>query len=188
MPRGARIKGRTSSIRNAFVAAIVPSAAPSVGEIARVLDIFGLEPEALRCSYCGGVATEWDHLRPLVSAGMPTGYPSSIRNLVPSCGKCNQSKGNKDWREWMRSGARWSPASRGISGLEERERRLAAFEDWAKCERVDVNKLAAPETWKRYYGLLDEILTRMGKADALAAAIAGRVRAPGRARSARAGS
>ena len=72
MPSGLRIRGRASSIRNVFVAAIVPVAAPSAEEIRQVLDIFGLEPHALLCSYCGERATEWDHLRPLVLAGRPT--------------------------------------------------------------------------------------------------------------------
>lgn len=174
-------------MRNVFVAAVVPSIVPGVEEIARVLEIFGLRPGHLRCSYCGGAATEWDHLRPLVAGGRPTGYPSSIKNLVPSCGRCNQSKGNKDWRAWIRSQARWSPASRGTPGLAERERRLAAFEAWAECEPVDMAGLAAAETWERYYGMLDEILAKMGQADALACKISGRAQAAERGLSARAG-
>jgi hypothetical protein len=51
----------------------------------------------------------WDHLRPLVKNKLPTGYISEIRNLVPSCGPCNQSKGASDWRAWMRGKARGSP-------------------------------------------------------------------------------
>jgi len=36
----------------------------------------------------------------------PTGYISEIRNLVSSCGPCNQSKGARDWRAWMTGKAR----------------------------------------------------------------------------------
>src|SRR5579864_1934320 len=97
MPGGFTITGRSTSIRNVFVAAIVPVVRPKVDEIRTVLEILGLNPKDLRCSYCGDAATEWDHLRPLVKHGKPTGYPSSIQNLVPSCGKCNQSKGKSDW-------------------------------------------------------------------------------------------
>src|SRR5947209_1676947 len=90
MPGGFTITGRTTSIRNVFVAAIIPVVRPSIDEIRRALEILELNPCDLRCSYCSDQATEWDHLRPLVKDGKPTGYPSSIRNLVPSCGKCNQ--------------------------------------------------------------------------------------------------
>ena len=48
-----------------------------------------------------------DHLRPLVKDKEPTGYISEIHNLVPSCGKCNQSKGNKEWKAWMRRDPRF---------------------------------------------------------------------------------
>jgi endonuclease I len=58
--------------------------------------------------------------RPLVVDKKPTGYISEIQNLVPSCGKCNQSKGNKNWKLWITSEAKLSPASRGISNIENR--------------------------------------------------------------------
>ncbi len=177
MPSGLRISGRASSIRNVFVAAIVPVAAPSAEEIRQVLDIFGLEPHALLCSYCGERATEWDHLRPLVLAGRPTGFPSSIRNLVPACGKCNQSKGNKDWRSWIRGGAKWSPITRGKQGIEERVRRLEAFEAWARCEPVNIASLVPSAAWDGYWRLLDEVLAKMTEADAAAAEIARATRA-----------
>jgi endonuclease I len=44
----------------------------------------------------------------------PTGYISEIHNLVPACGKCNQSKGNKEWRQWMLSDATLSPKTKGF--------------------------------------------------------------------------
>jgi hypothetical protein len=66
MPSGSTVTGRASSIRNVFVAAIVPLVRPSTDEIRQVLEILGLEPTRLKCSYCGDPATEWDHLRPLV--------------------------------------------------------------------------------------------------------------------------
>lgn len=94
MPSGITITGRASSIRNVFVAAIIPVTPPSAADVAKVLEILALRPDELHCAYCGDNATEWDHLRPLVKEGKPTGYPSSIRNLVPACGKCNSRKGN----------------------------------------------------------------------------------------------
>jgi hypothetical protein len=134
MPSGTTITGRASSIRNVFVAAIVSVIPPSADEIRQVLTILETTPADLECAYCGSRATEWDHLRPLVSNGRPTGYITSIRNLVPSCGKCNQSKGKSDWKSWMMGNAKLSPKSRGIANLETRISRLLRYEKWAQCE------------------------------------------------------
>ena len=50
-----------------------------------------------------------------VNGIVPARYPSE-----PACGKCNQSKGNTDWRSWMLGEAKLSPKSRGIADLNER--------------------------------------------------------------------
>ena len=107
----------TSVDRNAWFVRMSPAGKPE--ELGMV--------EAV-CAYCGGVATEWDHLRPLVVNKQPTGYISEIHNLVPACGKCNQSKGNKNWREWLFSSVPRSPKSRGVPDLDSRVSRLDEFE------------------------------------------------------------
>ena len=109
MPSVQTMVSRKSSITNAFVNAIIPTIPPTNDEIAKALTILGMEPDDVRCAYCGDKATEWDHLRPLVAKRRPTGFISEIANLVPACGKCNQSKGGSDWRKWMLSKARLSP-------------------------------------------------------------------------------
>ena len=68
-----------------------------------------MDESNFRCSYCRDAASEWDHFRPLVKDKQPTGYITEIHNLVPACGKCNQSKGNKDWKTWMLGDAELSP-------------------------------------------------------------------------------
>src|SRR5215471_14811557 len=75
----------------------------------KALTVLQLDPDDLRCAYSGDKATEWDHLRPLISGQEPTGYISEIQNLVPVCGKCNQSKGNSHWRSWMEGNAKLCP-------------------------------------------------------------------------------
>jgi hypothetical protein len=172
MPSGTTITGRASSIRNVFVAAIVSVIPPSAEEIRQVLSILETTPATLECAYCGSRATEWDHLRPLVNNGKPTGYATCIRNLVPSCGKCNQSKGKSDWKTWMTSNARFSPKSRGVADLEARSLRLARFEEWARCEPIRIEEQVNPELWARYYKLQDEIIEKMREAQALALEIA----------------
>ncbi len=172
MPGGSTITGRTTSIRNVFVAAIVPIIRPTADEVRQVLAILSLDPTDLRCSYCGDPATEWDHLRPLVKDGKPTGYPSSIRNLVPSCGKCNQSKGSTNWKDWMLGVAQRSPSARKVAGIEQRIARLQQYESWADCVPLKMKDLVSPELWDEYYALQEEILSKMRDAQALATEIA----------------
>jgi hypothetical protein len=189
MPSGFTITGRTSSIRNVFVAAIVPLERPCASEIEEVLQILQLNPTDLKCSYCGSVATEWDHLRPLVENGRPTGYPSSIRNLVPSCGKCNQSKGKSDWKTWMLGPAKLSPTTRGIKDIAVRVARLQEYETWASCSPLPVETLVTPDLWEKYYALQGEILKKMQEAQKLASEITQQIKSklPERATSAVAG-
>ena len=114
MPSVQTMLSRKSSITNAFVSALVPVIPPSLAEIEEALRILGMDPGDVRCAYCGDKSSEWDHLRPLVLKRRPTGYVSEIANLVPSCGKCNQSKRNTEWREWMVSAVPLSPTARGL--------------------------------------------------------------------------
>jgi 5-methylcytosine-specific restriction endonuclease McrA len=43
------------------------------------------------CYYCGGEASQVDHVIPIASGG----DPMSLDNLVPACKRCNLSKGKK---------------------------------------------------------------------------------------------
>jgi hypothetical protein len=180
MPSGTTITGRASSIRNVFAAAILTVVPPTADEIRQVLTILETNAAKLECSYCGLLATEWDHLRPLVNNGRPTGYTSTIRNLVPSCGKCNQSKGKSDWKIWMRGNAKLSPKSRRIEDIELRISRLERYEIWANCERIQVQQLVSPELWDRYYKLQEQILAKMREAQTLALEIANVLKGHGR--------
>ena len=55
------------------------------------------------CTYCGDrldsanihKRLEWDHVIPIAKGGS-----TGEGNLVPSCGKCNRSKGSKLLMEW----------------------------------------------------------------------------------------
>ena len=107
--------------------------------------------EEIQCVYCGAVATEWDHLRPLVKGQRPTGFCSEIANLVPACGKCNQSKGASDWRSWMFGEARLSPATRRILDIEARARRIEAFARWREPRLIDFEKSVAAELWNEHW-------------------------------------
>ena len=44
----------------------------------------------LACTYCGGPATDWDHVIPRAKGGLTV-----PKNLVPACGYCNSWKRDK---------------------------------------------------------------------------------------------
>ena len=175
MPALQTLKSRKSSITNAFVNTIIPTVIPSDEEIAKALSILEMSADDLRCTYCGDPASEWDHLRPLVRNRRPTGYISEIGNLVPSCGKCNQSKGNKPWEAWMRSGARHAPATRGIQDIEARVQRLKEYERWKQVEPIDFEALLGQELWDAHWSNLDSVVELMQKSQNFADRLRDRV-------------
>ena len=164
MPTAMKITGRTSTITNAFVNAIIPVIHPTEKEVEQALAILGLNTDPLQCSYCGATCSEWDHLRPLVVDKMPTGYISEIHNLVPSCGKCNQSKGNKNWKIWMHGDARLSPKTKQIPDLTCRTERLQAFEEWSTPTMVDFEAIVGTDRWNLHWQNCNEIMESMREA------------------------
>lgn len=113
---------RGSSINNAFAAALAMVGVFDEEAINKALESLDQSPtESLRCVYCDAPATDADHLIGLVKATRYTGHGQVIGNLVPSCGPCNQRKGNKPWRDWAES--------EGLS--KERIDRIAEYESLA---------------------------------------------------------
>jgi hypothetical protein len=166
-----KITGRTSSITNSFVQAIIPTVAFSADEQREALAHLGMTPDDLHCAYCGAATTDWDHLRPLVKKKRPTGYISEVRNLVPSCGPCNQSKGASDWRAWMTGNARGSPTTRNVTGAQERMERLARFEAWGNVRPIAFEGLISKASWEGYWAQLDVVLYAMRVAQEKAAVV-----------------
>ncbi len=148
---------------------------PSDAAIEEALRVLGMETPV--CAYCGDGASEWDHFRPLVVAQKPTGYISEIHNLVPACGKCNQSKGNKNWRDWMLSSAPRSPRSRGVIDIEARISRLEAFEQWGDPTTVDFAALVGADLWTEHWANHTAILALMCHAEVTAEEIRQRIAA-----------
>lgn len=174
MPKAVRITGRSSSVTNSFVNGIIPVVVPTVEQIDEALRILGMG-QSVVCAYCGDPASEWDHLRPLVMGKQPTGYISEIHNLVPACGKCNQSKGNRPWRTWMFSSARLSPETRGIAGLEEKSNRLAAYEMWELPTQVDFASVVGDKLWDEHWRNHAAILQAMRDAETTVELIRSRI-------------
>jgi len=171
MPKTVKIKGRSSSITNSFINGIIPCFSPSDLDVNKAIEILALDRETLACVYCGDNATEWDHFRPLVLGKRPTGYISEIKNLVPACGKCNQSKGNKNWKEWIESSAKLSPKTRGINDIDAKIIRLEQYELWGeefpKITKLDFEKLVGKDLWEKHWSNCDILHNLMNDCQAL---------------------
>jgi hypothetical protein len=168
MPTVMKITGRSSSITNAFISAIVPTILPTADDVKDALHILAMDPLKLQCSYCGDASSEWDHLRPLVMGKQPTGFISEIQNLVPACGKCNQSKGNKEWAVWMVSAARLSPKTRGVADLEVRVDRLRTYQTWREPTRIDFDAKIDPADWAKHWQNCERVQMLLKESQVLA--------------------
>ena len=127
-----KLTSRRSTLTGLFFTSLTPYVEPTEAEVDKALAVLGMKRGSCICAYCGDKKSEWDHFRAVVKGRKPTGYITEIANLVPSCGKCNQSRGNKDWKAWMLGSAAQSPTSRKIADIPERIQRLEAFSFWGK--------------------------------------------------------
>jgi 5-methylcytosine-specific restriction endonuclease McrA len=168
LPASMSVTGRSSSITNAFINAIIPVIEPTQEEELEALHILQIDPNDIRCAYCGDKATEWDHLRPIISNQEPTGYVTEIANLVPCCGKCNQSKGKSYWRTWMEGNAKLSPKTRGVSNLATRVANLRSYENWREPRKIDFAAVVGPEMWHRHRENWRSVLDLLKKSQELA--------------------
>ena len=105
IPPKTTITSRTSTITSQFARTIAPYLKPTPLQLNERYKQFGMDSATASCVYCGGEQTEWDHLFAIVADSKWTGYFTEINNLIPACGKCNQSRGKKSYAEWMLSNA-----------------------------------------------------------------------------------
>lgn len=168
LPALMSVKGRSSSITKAFIDAIIPVVEPTEAEELEALRILDMSPDDIRCAYCGDKSTEWEHFHAIIANQEPTGYITEIANLVPACGKCNQSKGNSYWRTWMEGGAKLSPRSRRIHDLAQRVARLQAYESWRRPTKIDFAAVVGPELWQRHKENWRTVLDGLKKSQELA--------------------
>jgi hypothetical protein len=70
----------------------------------------------IACVYCDAVnATRWDHLHPVSRGG-----DSSPGNLVPACGRCDDSKQDRTIEEWVSSKSKHRPPSERLEVIRSR--------------------------------------------------------------------
>jgi hypothetical protein len=163
-----KLTGRRSTITGLFTTTLTPYIEPTEAEVDEALSILGMSRESCSCAYCGDTKTEWDHFRAVVEGRQPTGYITELHNLVPSCGKCNQSRGNTPWREWMVGNAKLSPTTRGKPDVRDRMAKLDAYEKWTRPICLDYAAIAGPMRWQQHREFLEEVLRLLERAEALA--------------------
>ena len=167
MPKAVTIMGRSSSITNSFYNGIVPIIEPTDEEIRNALKTLEQTEENVTCVYCGDPKTEWDHLYPLIVNKRHTGYITEIANLVPACGKCNQSKGNSYWKEWIVSDAEKSPKTRKIKDLDKRIKIIENYDLTFPKKQIDVEALVGEDIWQKYQESYEKIILEMQKAQSI---------------------
>jgi hypothetical protein len=132
------------------------------------LALLGMNADDIRCAYCGDKSTEWDHLHPIITDQRPTGHITEIANLVPACGKCNQSKGKSKWHDWILSSARLSPKTRGVANLAERIEKLELYAMWKPATRIEFDLIVTPEVWALHNSNWRRILDLLHESQKLA--------------------
>ena len=163
MPTKSDLKGRSSTISNAFAISITPYIVPSEEEVRASYNM--LQIQEGQCAYCLGEGNAKDHLKPLVKAGMPTGYITAINNLVPCCSRCNSSKGAKTFEEWYLSPenlARLKKRGLSDSDVEQRFKIISHYESQIE-EPLDYEALVGTELWKQYQERRRSLLERLNE-------------------------
>jgi hypothetical protein len=76
------------------------------------------------CIYCDSPHVErWDHL-----ISVRAGGATILGNMVPACQPCDDSKGSKDYRDWLSSSARCNPMRENSSMMTAIIRRIEAYQ------------------------------------------------------------
>lgn len=104
----------------------------------------------VRCFYCdASEPNRWDHLHAVSRGGDTT--PG---NLVPACGRCDDSKQDRDVGEWVRSTSRHRPPE---TRLPELQARILAYQKHFAYVPVEFEQRLSPEDLSRYRRFRDEV-------------------------------
>ena len=164
--RPSTVMGRKSTFANAFASALAPHDIYVQVEVAEAIRDLGQDPDAeLQCVYCGAEAATWDHVFNRVVKGDFSGHDHRVRNLVPCCRTCNESKGQKPWREFFET--------RNPPDKEERIRRMEQFLGSADAQPIGMEAMRhkAGEELLRFLEIRSQVFDLMAEADRLAAII-----------------
>ena len=158
LPAKSNLKSRISTINNAFANAVTPYIEPLPSEIESFFNELHLEQG--QCAYCLGKANTTDHVKPLVTDGLPTGYITEIKNLVPCCSACNSAKGSQDFRSWYKSKkniARLHTEGLTDDQIEERFIIVSRYIDKIPPP-IDYKTILGDELWSEYLQRKEEMI------------------------------
>jgi 5-methylcytosine-specific restriction endonuclease McrA len=164
--RHQNIMQRKSTFANAFASALAPFDEFSIETVAEALRDLGQDPDGdLSCAYCAEPAQTWDHVFNRVVKGEYSGHGHRIRNLVPCCRTCNERKGQKTWRDWLRMLAR--------PDEEQRASFIERFLSKAQLVTVSTEDMRhhAQDELGRFLAIRAEVFKLLKEADDLAAII-----------------
>ena len=106
------------------------------------------------CAFCGSMpAPRNDHLIPVFECG-----DRIRRNIVPSCQPCDDSKGKKEYRKWMRT----SRSSRSLKKFRklsdaEIETRIKLIEKWRSSYKPKTEAELFGKDYDKYLGILQRM-------------------------------
>lgn len=156
-----KMKGRSSTISNAFACALAPYHKFEKIKVVAAMKVLGLDPDDLKCIYCGENAATWDHLISIVKNSEFRGYGHQIGNLVPSCRLCNESKGSKNFEDFLTQ----RPGSGRKALVKKLSRYLKRFSNEIDIKKSKKKYVAL---WTRYERLRQDVLFKMVEADKIA--------------------
>ncbi|WP_137175460.1 HNH endonuclease [Massilia sp. HP4] len=162
-----KVGSRSSTVTNAFVAALLPHDEYDLNAIKEAMAFLGQDEANLTCVYCGDPPTTWDHLTNLVQDGKanPFGFGHRIYNLVPCCAKCNSSKGKDTFKQWILGYQQKKGWKNGTLRVEKSRRHdlvklLESYQE--KCPSLTA---AEKELEEKLMGMRDAILAILVEAD-----------------------
>ena len=164
--RPSTIMERKSTIANAFASALAPYDIYTPDAVTQaLLDLEQYPNGELQCVYCGAEAATWDHVFNRVVKGDFSGHGHRIRNLVPCCRTCNESKGQKPWREFLETR---NPLDKDL-----RIRRMERFlgRGAPQSTSIEVMRQIADGEFKRFDEIRSQVFDLIAEADRLAAII-----------------
>ena len=164
-----KVHRRSSTVTNAFVAALLPHDQYEESEVRGAMIELGQKDDELSCVYCKEPATTWDHLINLVKDRKANGHGHRVRNLVPCCSSCNSSKAGTPFDDWIQE---YQHPKKGlVEGTHRirgnREELVKMLSDHhSKCLPLSAIDL---ELERQLMSLRDEVLVILQRADKLVA-------------------
>jgi hypothetical protein len=128
----------------------------SSAQLLKLTDHFMRDGNVL-CIYCDKqFATRWDHLHPVSKGG-----DSSPGNLVPACGRCDDSKQDRTIDEWAAGTSKHRPSAARLDAI--RQRLVDYQKEYTYAAIPFESKLTAAqrEIYKRFRNKLEELREQM---------------------------